>query len=240
MRDRCSESMLEKVVTPQLSSGPLACTGEIMRKYFHAMPLFLASLVVLDSNTACGQLVRSWGVKAGVSYTNMINTENGITNSQHFQWKWGSDFGLSIEMLDVPLFSVLIETHVVRKGFNPQGQEFFGSSDLDYLSIYAMPKFRASTGPIELFAFAGPRLDFIVSRNGRLYAPLINDLPPIDWGATLGLGALVKLPIIQSFGIEGRFSPSFRTMSHDYSAPNHPYFVEVKNQSFEIVGTIMF
>ncbi len=198
----------------------------------HSCRYLLPLLLFAYISSSRAQFIRHIRLLAGVSNA----TQDIISDNQSepwFQWKRGSDFGLSIELFDHPILSALAEVHVVRKGFKPN-YPVIVNSDLDYLSLYLMPKVRAQVSIFEIFCFIGPRYDIIVSRNGRVFSPLFNSFPPIDWGATMGIGFEFRIISILSVGIEVRYSPSFRKMESNVTPD------KFKNKSYEFVAILVF
>ncbi len=188
---------------------------------------------------AHGQLTRGWGIKVGAvsateswDYTADINFEADR--------RWGLDLGAYVEFLDVPVISVLGEVHYIQKGFSqtlpvtttaqPLGTgEFITMKPrVDYLSIPVLAKLRFDLGLVSPYIIAGPRFDFLLSKDTEGYGDVLDNFKSQDVGISVGAGAEVALPILPALLAEFRYSPSF---SEAYNSN----LLTVKNESFELL-----
>jgi hypothetical protein len=210
-----------------------------MKKHFS----ILIIVILLESPTAIAQLLKSYGLMAGVvaatqSYD--YHDHPYLHGSLNTSYRWGFAVGGELEFFESPLLDISAELLYIQKGYSipleltsPQLPE--GTGDFitvqprcDYLSVSPTGRLTfASIGP-SLYALFEPRFDFLLWKNETSL-----DLNSLDIGATLGVGIQFSIQSFPKFFIEGRFSPSF-------TGAFHGQYLTVKNKSFEILTGVRF
>jgi hypothetical protein len=230
---------------PQLSAHPLARKQKRKEQNMKKMFIAVLTLLVIGFSISQSQLIRSYGVKAGIASTNQnwdwAPQSGVITNSTARQ---ALDAGIFIEWLDIPLLSVVTEIHYIQKGSNvttnipitsrlspdETGQFYSYSARINYLSIPLLAKIRMNLGLVMPYIFAGPRFDYYLSSSGT---SLSSDFNKLDVGGTFGVG--IELPSFLPIQVsaEARYSPNFQ---NSYSVQS----VTVKNRSMEFLLVLSF
>ena len=209
-------------------------------RYKHAIVVCAAFLI---APAAHAQFIRGYGVKAGaVAASQSWDYTSDLDISP--ETRWGYDFGLFVEAINVPFISLLVEMHYVQKGFsmsttiatatNPTG---FGTMTtrprLDYLSIPLLAKVRFGMGALTPFVAAGPRYDLLVNREAEGVDAVYDKLKNTDAGITVAAGFELSVPLLVGLSAEARYSPSFDDIYHTD-------LLTVKNKSFEFLLGVRF
>lgn len=148
--------------------------------------------------------------------------------------------GVYLELLDVPLISLVAEIQYTQKGMtfsipvttesqpNGTGKFMTISPRVDYLSVPLLAKLRLKWLLFTPYLIAGPRADVLVSRRGGGYEDVVDKFESTDIGATFGVG--VELHTLLPVGLlaELRYNPSFRDSYKDD-------FLTVRNRSFDFL-----
>jgi len=200
-------------------------------------------LTLLISSTAQAQLIRGYGVKAGaVAASQSWDYTSGIDIGP--ETRWGYDFGLFVEAINVPFISLLIEMHYVQKGFSmntvitmsadPSFIDIrIGKPRLDYLSIPLLAKLRFGMGGLTPFIAAGPRYDLLLNREAEGMEAVYDEIKNTDAGITVVAGMELSVPLLVGITAEARYSPSFNDIYHTD-------LLAVKNKSFEFLVGVRF
>lgn len=198
-------------------------------------------LIVLLSaaSMAHAQLVRSYGIKLGAvsaSQTWHYTYTSDLTTG----YRWGMTGGVYVELLDIPLVSVVAEIQYTQKGMtfsipvtteaqpNGTGQVITRSPKVDYLSMPVLAKLRLPSPVITPYLIAGPRVDVLVSRRGDGFEAVVDKFESTDIGGTFGVG--IELHTLLPIGLlaELRYNPSFRDAFNNN-------LLTVRNRSFDFL-----
>jgi hypothetical protein len=198
--------------------------------------IFICGVLTSATNA---QFIRGYGLKIGA--VSATQTWDYKTNTKFpADRRWGVDAGGYIEVLNIPYISLLGELHYIQKGFSMTlpvttisqpdgtGEYITLKPRVDYLSVPVLAKLRFDLGKVFPYLLAGPRFDFLISKNPDGFQAVIDNFKNIDFGISLGAGFEVPLKFIKSVLAEFRYSPSF---TEAYSGSS----LTVKNQSFEIL-----
>ncbi|MFZ1081620.1 MAG: porin family protein [Candidatus Kryptoniota bacterium] len=199
--------------------------------------LFISILALCDRSHA--QLIRAYGLKLGTDAANESWVYTTFSNSPSDN-RWGFTVDGFVEFFNLPFFSGVAEIQYTQKGMmeklpvttdaGPEGTGQFltiGPS-VNYLSIPLLAKVRFERGNITPYLIAGPRMDFLLSKNGNGYDLVVNQFKTSEFGATFGVG--VELTSILPVGAlaEFRYNPSFDDALNNGS-------VKVRNRSFDFL-----
>ena len=201
-----------------------------------------AALCVLCA-VAQGQIVRSFGIKAGTAAANQNWDYAFSSGSLDTKIRWGLDVGAFVEWLNMPTFSLLSEVHYIQKGFTTEipvtteqspegnGSRMSYSPVVHYFSIPILAKGRMEVGSATVYGFAGPRMDVLLSAHGDVYDAVVREFRGTEFGASLGVGieSAELGPVV--LGLEFRYSPTFQD---SYSTT----FLSVRNRSMELLLVI--
>jgi hypothetical protein len=204
------------------------------QKWFFILAAFLSAASMTHA-----QLVRSYGIKLGTVAANQ-SWKYADTPELTTSARWGITGGVYIELLDLPIVSVVGEIQYTQKGMrfsvpvttesHPEGTGQFitESPRVDYLSIPVLAKVRLSFPAITPYLIAGPRADLLLSKKGDGFDPVVDNFKSTDVGGTLGLG--VELHTLLPVGLlaEIRYNPSFRDAYKNE-------FLSVRNHSFDFL-----
>lgn len=149
------------------------------------MRLFLFVLIGLTLNTAQAQFFKSIGVKSGVSISTQDYRFKSSDQSLETEFRTGLYVGFQSEMMKKKYFSLLVDLGYIQKGWqeeiektsveNPEGTGNYTTYDhrYDILSFSPSVKFRMPLGNFAPYAFAGPRVDYLmgVQDDPALYYP---------------------------------------------------------------------
>jgi hypothetical protein len=211
------------------------------------------TLLILGLSFSQSQLIRSYGIKAGVAITNQTwnwPSPSSITSTISHQ---SLDAGVFVEWLDIPMLSVVTEIHYIQKGadgvtdmeyvipsgstFYPDqtypilaGQYFTYTPQIKYLSIPILLKLRTSLGLFSPYVLAGPRFDYYLSSSGTV---LSTDFNKLNVGGTFGIGLELPSFLPVQIAAEARYSPDFQDCDSWQT-------ISVRNQSFEFLVALSF
>jgi hypothetical protein len=204
------------------------------QKWFFILAAFLTAASITHA-----QFVRGYGIKLGTVAANQswkyTNTPELTTSA-----RWGVTGGVYIELLDLPLISVVGEIQYTQKGMklstpittesHPEGigQFLTESPRVDYLSVPILAKVRLPFPAISPYLIAGPRADLLLSKKGDGFDPVVDNFKSTEVGGTFGLG--VELHTLLPVGLlaEIRYNPNFRDA---YKSE----FLSVRNHSFDFL-----
>lgn len=205
--------------------------------------LIILACCVLTSSTNA-QFIRGYGLKFGaISATQTWDYKTSTKFSP--ERRWGIDAAGYIEVINLPYFRLLGELHYIQKGFSitlpvttisqpdGTGEYITLKPRVDYLSVPILAKLRFDLGKVTPYLIAGPRFDFLISKNPDGFQSVLDNFKSKDIGISIGSGFEFSLKFIKSVLAEFRFSPSF---SEAYSSNT----LTVKNQSFEFLLGVRF
>jgi len=183
----------------------------ILRTIFSCVTAFNLFLA-----TANGQLIRSFGVKAGLCVANQTWHQSQQVINLNPSARVGADIGCFVEWLSLPVVSVSTEASYVQRGFNSTitfgaNGSYSESVRADYLSFPVLAKIRNQLGPVELYGLVGPRLDVLLHTDDAGYSrETINQSKATELGGTFAVGIQAFQPGAIQLGAEIRYSPSFQ------------------------------
>ncbi|MGH7601381.1 MAG: porin family protein [bacterium] len=211
---------------------------------------FVSFAAVLLPLSVQAQLLKGYGIKAGV---NSSNTALSIPQSAFeidTQRRTGVNAALFIEWGGSSFYSLVTQVEYAQRGFAEE-QEITGennpeplgkvraSTRLDYISLPILLKLQYRKLAISPYLIAGPRVDFLVNREvgefdfviGNSKVSVESELSKIvddrALGGTVGLGfnaqKFLPLPLL----VEGRYNFDFTDNSK--SPP-----LQGKNNSFDV------
>jgi len=207
------------------------------------MRRLLFSLFVCVLTLPCfaqAQLVRSAGFKIGTSAASQDWNYSSYGRNMDANTLWGVDVGAFIEWFTLPVFSVSTEGHYVQKGFkvtlpltsaqSPDGNGTFVTlfQRVAYLSLPILARCRLDIASSNIYALAGPRVDFLLGYRDQGFGAVIKDFRSAELGLTLGLGLETTAFDRFMIGAEFRVSP---TLQDSYSSN----VLQVRNRSMEIL-----
>jgi hypothetical protein len=201
--------------------------------------LFVLAAFLSVASTTHAQLVRSYGIRLGTVAANQ-SWKYADTPELTTSERWGITGGVYIELLDLPLVSVIGEIQYTQKGMRfsvpvtteaqpyGTGQFITESPKVDYLSVPVLAKVRLSFPAITPYLIAGPRADLLLSKKGDGFDAVVDKFKSTDVGGTFGLG--VELHTLLPVGLlaEIRYNPSFRDAFKNE-------FLSVRNHSFDFL-----
>jgi hypothetical protein len=178
------------------------------------------------------QLLKSYGIKAGVNSSNAAFSLPQDAFEIATQRRTGGHAALFVEWGGSSAFSLVTQVEYAQRGFAEEqeitgenGPEPLGkvraSTRLDYISLPLLLKLQYRKSAISPYLIAGPRVDFLVNREagefdfviGNSKVTLASELNEIfddrDLGGTIGLGfnaqKFLPLPLL----VEGRYNFDF-------------------------------
>jgi hypothetical protein len=208
--------------------------------------LFFGTFIFFNSITA--QSLRSIGIKAGTVAANQVwnysNPElSGINIGD--QTRWGSDFGVFAEWLNIPWISIITEVHYIQKGFTDKiqittedlpdgtGEYLVFSPHVDYTSIPILIKIRKELLGISIYVIAEPTYDILVAQENSWYGLVLDKFSKTELCATFGFGVALPLVFDTKVGTEVRYIPS---LQNSYSTE----YLTVRNRCLEFLFIVSF
>lgn len=191
---------------------------------------------------AQAQLIRGYGVKAGVTAANVRSPDLDLGGETPISFDTVRRYGVSAlafaEWLDLPFLSVVTEAGYVQRGYatetegrdlnnNPIGT-IRSDTRFDYLSFAAHAKLRAPGGVVAPYVIGGPRLDVLLGGSPGGEGSIVSYYSPTAFGITAGVGAETTelLPVVV-FG-EIRYNVDFTN-----SLPDVPR--DMYNNAFDVL-----
>lgn len=185
------------------------------------MRLFLLILIGFLFNSTQAQFFNSIGIKSGLVIANQDYRFKSGNQSLDTKDRTGVYVGLQVEMLKKKYFSLTIDLGYIQKGRqdeieetsvdNPEGTGNYVTYDLRYdiLSFSPSVKFRLPLGNFAPYAFAGPRVDYLlgVKNEPTSYTPNPSN-GTTTFGVSYGLGLSYVLQQL-GFQIEFQHQPDF-------------------------------
>lgn len=185
------------------------------------MRLFLLILIGFLFNSTQAQFFNSIGIKSGLVIANQDYRFKSGNQSLDTKDRTGVYVGLQTEMLKKKYFSLSIDLGYIQKGRqdeieetsvdNPEGTGTYTTYDhrYDILSFSPSVKFRLPLGNFAPYAFAGPRVDYLlgVKNEPTSYTPNPSN-GTTTFGVSYGLGLSYVLQQL-GFQIEFQHQPDF-------------------------------
>jgi hypothetical protein len=205
--------------------------------------LFIVATFLSASSMTHAQLVRGYGIKLGTVAANQT-WQSRLPSNLTFDWpneyRWGTTGGVYVELLDIPLLSLIAELQYTQKGMRypieqtsvlqPDGTGQFVtlSPRVDYISIPLLAKLRFQVPSFTPYLIAGPRADLLVYRRGGGFEAIVDEFKSTDAGGTFGLGVEMHSLLPVGLLAEIRYNPSFSDVYKNE-------FLSVRNHSFDFL-----
>lgn len=188
--------------------------------------LFIIILVLVCCSCSHAQFIRGYGIKGGVVLAN----QDPSPGTYAFKDRIGMDVGAYVELVDVPVFSALLELHYIQKGM--EGTTVYDNISINYLSFPILAKLSIKQFAVTPYLLVGPRIDVMVSNDQYISniivgGETIREFEDVVFGIDIGLGLETSIVKPLRFLFEFRYSPDITY------AIKKPY--ERKNRSFEFL-----
>jgi hypothetical protein len=211
--------------------------------------LLLAAALLVPGAASKGQLLRTFGVKAGVAAATQDWDYGGAGSLPEWGVRWGINAGAFVEFLNHPWFTLQAEARYVQKGLSEEfvvtsaeGPEGLGKMTLsprvDYLVFPLMAKGRLELGGVAPYIIAGPSLNVLLGYSGAEFETVLKDFKRVEFGGTAGLGCEIALQGSVRMLAEVRYSPSF-TDAYESDTPS-PVTLRVRNSAAEFLLGVAF
>ena len=155
--------------------------------------------------------VEAVGLKIGVSRARQTLTD--ITTTRTYDFRTGASLGLFARWLPVGPFSLVTEASFVEKGNMREVRDETGEmavlpgryeTVVRYLSFPMLVRFGHRFGPLEPYAFAGPRVDVLLD-TGKTWYEWDDGYQSTVWGLEAGAGASLSLNPRLAVSLEARY-----------------------------------
>jgi len=175
--------------------------------------------ILLIFTESHAQLIRGYGFKVGaVSATE--TWDSGEYIDVETQYRWGFTASAFLEVLKVPIFSLVAEAQYAQRGaivsFHTTAQDglprnYVFSPRVDYLSVPLMARLRFPMSSLEGYVIVGPRIDFLISTHDDNFVdPSLYKFVHFEIGLSAGLGAETDSVLPVHILAEIRYNSSFR------------------------------
>ncbi len=158
------------------------------------------------------QVLRGYGIKAGLTSSNVRIPEIGRGGDNPFRFETKSRLGPTalafVEWLNLPALSFVTEAGYVQRGFltehegrdaqnNPIGT-IRNVTRFDYLTFAGQAKVRWPISAVQPYAIGGPRLDVLLGGDPDEEGTIVSHYSSIAFGGTFGVGleAPERLPLM--------------------------------------------
>lgn len=212
---------------------------------FMLQRLFLSLVFIALVAPAHAQIIRGYGVKAGLTYSNVRSPDldfggSGTSISFDTERRPGVAIFGFVEWLDMPFFSIVTEAGYVQRGFQYVEEMRTGPGSggyieeqtfdtrFDYLSMAALARLRWPSGALTPYVLGGPRLDFFLGGDPDEEGTLASSYASTSLGSTFGVGAEVSRGLPVALFAEARYSVDFTNALPD--VPRDAY-----NNAFDVV-----
>lgn len=171
---------------------------------------------------AHGQLVRGYGLKAGLTYSDVRSPDLDGGGERSLSLDTERRPGMAIlgfvEWLTTPAFSLVTEAGYLQRGFQqtvevrtdpgPGGalDEHPLDTRLDYASVAALAKLRRPTGAAVPYISGGPRVDFFLGGTPSGDGSLASSYAPAAVGGTIGVGVEIPQALPVALFVEARYN----------------------------------
>lgn len=202
----------------------------------------LCLLMIVAVNQGHSQLVKSFGVKAGITSADQTFDWASIPDPSTVR-RVGFSFAAYVEWLSLPVFSVVTQLEYNQRGvgeklyvarFGPSGlqpietQIFY--SRLDYLSVPIFARAEFPLGSVRPYVGIGPRFDFLLGYQAGsklLFSTFYDDFTKSVFGGSALAGIVVDNVLPFAVTIEGRYN-------HDFTNSISNQVIRVKNNAFDV------
>lgn len=145
--------------------------------------IFIFIVIVLTSGVALqAQIPKSIEVKPGISLTKQYLKGDSEQNNKDNTYYPGFYVGVNAEFLQHKWMSILAEGGFTMKSYTST------NNSLDYVYLSPLFKARMEFGQFIPYAFAGPKIDFLLSTKAEREAGSHQNLNKVGVGVIYGLG----------------------------------------------------
>jgi hypothetical protein len=201
-----------------------------------------AFLILVTVNVNYGQLINNFGLKLGVSYSDVEQKYLQMGMNDNTKFKYGLSLSLFVRSALVTNLSLISEFGYIQKGYqeefiaaNMYGEEIGTvtyKDRFDYLTLKLLPAYEYSFGTISPYLFIGPKIDFKIM-TVKDYSSLFKDLRDTQLGLSYGIG--LKLNNIFNYALFIEINSNY-----DFEEILKNDFVKFRNISYEIKAGIEF
>lgn len=206
----------------------------------------LLLVIVAGSRPALGQLLRGYGLKAGVTSSDVRSPDLDLGREEALTLDTKRRTGIVVlaylEWLDLPAFSIVTEAGYVQRGFatesnardaqnNPAGTVRLPTR-FDYVSFAVQAKVRLPNGFIRPYAVAGPRIDIFVGDRDE-EGTLASSYSTTAFGGTIGAG--LETPRLVPVTLFGEVRYNFDVTNSLPDVPRDAY-----NNAFDLLIGLRF
>ena len=172
--------------------------------------IYLILFTLLIISTSQAQLIRGYGLKAGVTSSSQ-DWDYTIDWLSDFDFtpetRWGINVGVFSEFFNIPYFSLVTELNYIQKGMkedvpvttvtNPDGTGEYITWDtrVDYLNLSALGKLRIELSLFIPYILLGPKIDYEINQENSLGMTNVveENFNEVMYGFKIGIGSEVKL-----------------------------------------------
>ena len=194
--------------------------------------LFLLFLI----NNNYSQVIDNYGLKLGLSYSNIDEQYSDAQLNGETYFKWGLSVAVFTETSLFKNINLISEIGYIQKGyeedftkadaFGEKTGTFTYKERFDYLTIKLLPSYKFELSSFTPYVFIGPKLDFkidIQNGQGSLFKILNDKQFGFSYGAGLKLNKLLRYPILVEINSDYDFGYCFSNE-----------FLKVRNISYEL------
>jgi len=186
--------------------------------------------------TSNAQLIDNYGVKLGISYSNIDHHFLQMFSDYDADYTYGWSFSIYAKQRIIENIILISEIGYIQKGYqddfirsNQFGEKlgkFTVRERFDYLSIKLVPTYEHSFKSFSPYIFIGPKIDIKMILDND-HSDLIEKINKTQLGLTYGAGLKVSKIIPYALLIEINSNYDF-----DYIFKNN--FAEIRNISYEL------
>jgi hypothetical protein len=163
---------------------------------------FVLSLTIYSTQA---QVLKSIGLKGGMSLSNQTFDYKTIYLKREFEYKPGLYSAISAEFLGFKHFSLVTDLGYLQKGMQfrmqettpelPEGTGKFTTvkNTLGYLTFSPMLKGFYNINKFTAYALLGPRIDYLLNIDSKYYSPIYEESKKTIFGLNYGVGAAYNL-----------------------------------------------
>jgi hypothetical protein len=172
------------------------------RRFLRTLSVLLVSAAAL----AASDHVEAQGIRAVGGLAGWVEGDQLIARQDASDTRSGLMAGLFIDVAtQAPWLDIVAEGYVVQRGGNVPVDGLVAEVETDYLAFAVLPKGRIDVGPVSLFAYAGPNLDYhLRTKAGGELAVVYRRASPQVFGVALGAGMELDVGNTGSLRVELR------------------------------------
>ena len=191
--------------------------------------LFLASAALGEETGSNSASYIGFGVHGGLNYSDYHYSNSAFSDTHQ---KTGSLFGVHFEGMSLGVFGLRLETNYSTKSYDVGS---FATVNHHYLQVPLLFKISPITGPLEVFAEAGPAASLHLSSNVDVLNNSVkynDDSNTWDFSLIAGVGVAFKFePFL--FALEGRYDYGLKNLSSSNGA-------DIKSRAIQVLAGLTF